>query len=442
MESILDDGRAAAFRKHLAECTACRREVDALKAVRDRLARLGDSVYSSVALERPVMDRIALQGHTVQKGKPMILSLRRIFSRPLPLTAASVAFLALVGGVLFVVFGGRGGYALAQTVEAQRAVRTVHVTIESGGLLVFGKGGTPEYPPDCGATEMWAELDEAGKVVRVRTDFALTFDGPKVVLWENGKASVWFPAKNVFATVQEPEIVKHIPQDFLNPNDIILRLQQREASGKVKAVDAKFTDEYKKWQNSTECAAKVLVVNPPEPEGQVEVYVIDPKTKLLQQFEKYRKKGSELVFEERLRFDAYNLPIQPEIFAPQLPPNAMKIDQTAMKEIGLAQGNMTDAEVAKAVVRQFFEALITEDYDKASVLMGGFPANRLKEAASREPLGEIISIGEPTADKFGRKDTLDVPYVVKFKDGQAKQGTAYARQVYNQPHRWDFDGGF
>jgi hypothetical protein len=221
---------------------------------------------------------------------------------------------------------------------------------------------------------------------------------------------------------------------------MVTELQQRAAEGRVKIVEAQPTEEYKQF-GTTEWMPKVLVVNPPEPQGQVEVFLIDPKTKLLQQTEKYRKNGSELVLLERIRFDDYNLPMPADIFAPQLPRDVMKIDQTGKKEIGLAQGQMTDAEVAKAVVQQFWEAMMAQDYDKASVLMGGFPAARLKEGFS-EPIVEIISIGEAKPDPEKKwYNGLFVPYAVKFKDGTAKKWNAAVRPVYNQPHRWSIDGG-
>ena len=250
-----------------------------------------------------------------------------------------------------------------------------------------------------------------------------------------------FRSKNFSVKLEDPQGAAQFPKEFLNPSEMVTRLQKAAAEGKVKIVEAQYTDEFKKWQGMSDWAPKVLVVNPPDPQGQVEVYLIDPRTKLLQQFEKYRKNGTELVFLARFRFDDYNLPIPADVFTPRLPADALKLDETAPKEIGLAQGQMTDAEVATAVVKQFWEAMIAQDFDKASILYGGFPAERLKKSLSEPPVVEIVSIGEPTADPYGRKDVRSVPYSVKFKGGEVKQGNAYVRQVYGQPHRWDLDGG-
>ena len=411
-------GKSAAhaeLAEHLKTCRSCGQFYDEITRT-VALLRPSTQVSASPRFKEKVMDALARQGQRKQEGRPMLRSLSRLFSQPLRLTAASLAFLTLVGGVLFLLLSGHGRYALAQTVEAQRAVRTVHVTIEHGGMLIFAKDGTPEYPSESGATEMWTELDDSGKLVHFRMDMPFTLDGPKIVLWHDGKADIWFPSKNAFVTVGEPEGANLFPKQFKDPSAMVTELQQRAAEGKVKIVEARPTAEYKRF-GKTEWMPKVLVVNPPEPQGQVEVFLIDPKTKLLQQTEKYRKNGSELVLLERIRFDDYNLPMAADIFAPQLPRDVMKIDQTGKKEIGLAQGQMTDAEVAKAVVQRFWEAMKAQDYDKASVLMGGFPAARLKESFS-VPIVEIISIGEAKPDPAMKwYDGLFVPYVVKFKDG-------------------------
>ena len=111
------------------------------------------------------------------------------------------------------------------------------------------------------------------------------------------------------------------------------------------------------------------------------------------------------------------------------------------KEVGLAQGQMTDSEVAKALVRQFFEAVIAHDYEKASVLFGGFPAEKLKGPFEAQRVREIISVGEPMPDDQSRKDVLRVPFSVKREDGGEWTGKAYVRPVFGQPGRWALDGG-
>ena len=49
------------------------------------------------------------------------------------------------------------------------------------------------------------------------------------------------------------------------------------------------------------------------------------------------------------------------------------------RTIGLEKGDLTNDEIAAKVAREFFEALIAEDYAKAGLLLEGMPAERMKE---------------------------------------------------------------
>ncbi len=425
----------AEIERHLSGCVACRSEAAAVRALRNRMIQLGEAAGAAPSIEQTVMDRIARHVQQKEEGKPVMTIRKRLFAHPWRLSAASIVFAALVGAALILI--GRGErYAFAQTVEAHRNVRSVHVLIETGARLTLGKDGAFSYPPESGATEMWIEVGEDGKPVRVRMDMAWTPDGPKTVFWQGGKASVWFHSKNGFLTINDTRVLSQIPKEFLDPNAMVKALDQRMAAGKAQITQIKLMYE-------SERNPKVLVVNPHEPEGTVEVYVIDPTTKLLQEMEKYRKRGSELEFTARFRFTQYNEPIPESVFAPALPADVERVDQST-REVGLAQGKMTDAEVSEAIVRQFFECLIAKDYDKAGVLFGGMSGDTLKKRAGKL-LPRIISIGSAKPDvRPGRNGMFCVPYEVEYSSEGRKQqvdGTAAVRPVEGQPGRWMLDGG-
>jgi hypothetical protein len=121
----------------------------------------------------------------------------------------------------------------------------------------------------------------------------------------------------------------------------------------------------------------------------------------------------------------------------------MRVDQTT-QEIGLAKGDMTDNQVAVAVVRQFFEAIGAKDYAKAGRLYEGIPAEKVKQILGQADRVQIVSLGEPTPHARPETQFLCVPFEVELDTGGAKsikKGTAYVRPVYNQPDRWAIDGG-
>ena len=363
---------AAEIERHLAECDACRGEAAAVRALRDRMVRLGEAAGAAGSIEQPVMDRIAQHVQGKQEGEPMMTICRRLFAHPWRLSAASIVFAALVGAALILV--GRGDrYAFGQTVEAQKNVRSVHVQVEKGALLTLDKDGTFGYPPESGPTEMWIEIGEDGKPSRVRMDMPWSPAGPKTIFWQDGKASAWLHSKNLFATINDTKVVSDIPKLFLDPNSFVTTLDQRVAAGKAQLTQVKtFYDAT--W------SPKVMVANSTEADGAVTVYLIDPKTKFLQQVEMYKKHGNELVFTKRILFTQYNEPIPASVFEPAIPADAMRLDWTK-REIGLAQGKMTEPEVSEAVTRQFFDCLIANDYDKASAIVSGVPVDKLKKSA-------------------------------------------------------------
>ena len=425
---------AAEIERHLAECDACRGEAAAVRALCERMVRLGEAAVAATSIERPVMDRIARHTQQKQESEPMMTIRRRFFAHPWRLSAASLLFAALVGAALLLV--GRGNrYVFAQTVEAHRNVRCVHVQLEAGAQLKRGVLGGFSYPSESDEREFWIEVGEDGKPVRVRLDMAWTLDGPKTIFWHDGKMSIWFPSKNVFLTVTDKNGLNQFPKEFLDPNSIVTALDQRVAAGKAQLTQIKSILE-SEWE------PKVLVVNPPESDGIVEVYVIDPKTKLLQEMEKYKKHGSELEFLARYRFTQYNEPIPASVFAPALPADVRRIDQST-REVGLAQGKMTDSEVSEAVVRHFFECVIAKDYDKAGAIFGGEPADSLKEAFDRERFAKIISIGPARPDdRPGRNGMFCVSFEIERNDGTRRKGIwAAVRPVEGQPGRWMLDGG-
>jgi len=425
---------AAEIERHLAECDACRGEAAAVRALRDRMVRLGEAAGAARSIEQPVMDRIAQHVRQKQEGEPMMTIRKRLFAHPWRLSAASILFAAIIGAMLVLVARGNR-YTFAQTVEAHRNVRSVHVQVENGTRLKLGKDGAFSYPAESGTTEVWIEVGEDGKPVRVRTDLAWTADGPKTIFWQDGKASVWMQSKNVFLIINDTRVLSQIPKEFLDPNSLVTALDQRVAAGKAQVSQVKLPYE-------SELNPKVLAVNPPEPEGKVEVYVIDSKTKLLQEYEKYSKHGSELVFGARFRFTQYNEPIPESVFAPPaLSADVMRLDQSN-REIGVAQGKMSDSEVCEAAVRQFFECVIAKDYDKATDIWPGWGTDSLRERFEQKPVAKIISIGPAKADvEPGHGGRFSVPYEVEWTDGGRWSGTAHVKPWEGQPGRWMLGGG-
>ena len=173
------------------------------------------------------------------------------------------------------------------------------------------------------------------------------------------------------------------------------------------------------------------------------VFKVDSETKLLQQLEKYRLKDGDYKLSGRIRYSDYNQPV-PDIFVLNPPPDVIRVDQTT-QEVGLAQDDFSDEEVVVEVARQFFEALIAEDYNKAGKLLQGIPGERIQQMLSDKKFLRIISIGSVAPHPNPRTQGLVVPCVVEIeKDGtisEWKLDQLGIREVYKQPGRWSIFGG-
>ncbi|MHC4159363.1 MAG: hypothetical protein ACYSSO_09825 [Planctomycetota bacterium] len=92
----------------------------------------------------------------------------------------------------------------------------------------------------------------------------------------------------------------------------------------------------------------------------------------------------------------YNVPIDARMFTldDEVPADAHCID-TRTQDVGLAQGNLTDKEIAVEVVRELLEALIAKDYYKAGLICGGLTADEIQNSWGRLNVVRIVSIGEP-----------------------------------------------
>ena len=110
------------------------------------------------------------------------------------------------------------------------------------------------------------------------------------------------------------------------------------------------------------------------------------------------------------------------------------------------QSRYYDDEIAVEVVRQFFQALIAEDYTKAGRLFGEgiIPADKMQQMFGHTKFLRIVSIGSAGPNPNPATKGLVVPCTVEIeKDGQIRQwklDQLGVRQVDNQLGRWTMCG--
>ncbi len=344
-------------------------------------------------------------------------------SKASKLAAAAVILIAVAISVTILDKSVTPAYAIEQTVEANRGLWFIHLKFE---------------PSTNGhVDEIWVQFDDNRQLTNLRMNFPNTADGPKDVVWHEGKAEIWFKAKKSIAVVREKNMLDKLRMSYtsFDPKRIVEELYKAQGGEKV---------QIKIQESSAEGEPIIITVNRKDSPDVRTVYKVDPETKLLQQRESYRLKGGEYEFVGQVRYLDYNNPADSEIFVLKAPADVIRVDQTT-QEVGLAQGALSGEEIAVEVARQFFEALIAEDYAKAGKLLEGMPGEKMKQMFGSIKVVRIGSIGPVAPHPNPGTKGLIVPCTVEIeRDGtisEWKLDRLGVRQVYNQPGRWTIFGG-
>jgi len=337
-------------------------------------------------------------------------------SRTPKLAAAAVILIAVAISVTILDKSVTPAYAIEQTIEANRGLRFIHLKCE---------------PSTHGSVdEIWVQFDDNRQITNLRMNFSDTVDGPKDVVWHEGKAEVWFKAKKRIAVLIEKDILakSKMYYESFDPKRIVEELYQAQGSENVQIVIQ---------EPSAEGAPITITMTKKGSPDVRAVFKVDPETKLLQQEERYKLEDGEYKFLGRIRYLDYNNPADSEIFVLKPAAAVIRFDQTA-HDIGLAKGDMSDEESAVKLVRQFVEAAIAQDYTKASKLLANIPAGWVEEQPyQQEQVVRLISVGKPELN--AEAGSLSVPCQVEVeKDGQTSvQSIVFCvQQVYGQSGRW------
>ncbi|MBW7989400.1 MAG: outer membrane lipoprotein-sorting protein [Planctomycetes bacterium] len=348
-------------------------------------------------------------------------------SRITKLAAAAVIVLAVVFSMTIFDKSMPTAYAFEQTIQASHSVQYLHIR-----AITLSHEDQP--------VEFWVEFAQDGQPKNMRLnlpDWMAPGSGPREVIWKDGKKQEWLREKNILTTTEDEasaaQILKMI--ENLDPKLAVTRLQEKQEQGKVELEINEPTDK----------AEPIIVTATSTKEDdssfQRMVLYIDQATRLVNAIEFYKLRNGEYEHMKTMEFYDYNQPVDAKMFMfKDVSNDAEHID---LMNIGLVQGDLSDEEIAVEVVRQFFEALIARNYDDASKLFPGVPADEIKEMFGEINIIRIISMGKPIL--HSETNHLRVPFEVEVEmEGKKslwkKQGP-YVQHLAGQPDRWAI-GGF
>lgn len=355
-------------------------------------------------------------------------SRRYIMNRQIWKVAAVLVFAATVVGVIGILQNGdQTAYAFEQTVAAMQGKHSFHIQTYHG---------SPTWLKD----EYWVEFDEHGQVIRLRQVEWLGQRVPEVeVIWEN-KIKYQYELDDKRG---EPGILlisskeHHVDQEDLeefDPETIIEKFNSKidEGEATIAISDSQIQDGY-------------IVVEVTDKDRQWRrVLLVDPETNLVLRMDTYvpydPDDEDESYVEGNERYSngievlEYNQPFDPNIFQPNFPADTIIVDQLS-GDVGLAQNDLSNHDIAYEVVRQALEAWAADDYETAGLLFGGAPKEFFTARAYDKPIDEII-IGEPewsplepnrpryrifcsyVAERGNRQTTINIVYCVTTVAGQ------------------------
>jgi hypothetical protein len=367
--------------------------------------------------------------------------LRRILMKnPMTRVAAAALF---VGGVSLLVGlmiqTTPPAYGVGQTVEANNHLRSLRMATSSAGY---------DEPK-----EYWLQCDALGQIQKARWHMPAwdaPEDGAKEVVWKDGKIQIWFQGTDRRRPCLATYTQREAPVWLLNfarksdPRFSIAQLKKEQAGGKVELEIQEATG-----------ATQPIIVTATYPPGDASssrrlVLHVDPTTKLVASIETSTWADGKYSLQYRQQFSNYNVPIDPATFDLDglVPAEVQRIDGDAANNSGLPQGTLSDDEIAVKVVRQFFEALMAQDYETAGQLYCGTPAEELKQGYfGKMRIIRIVAIDKPTPHPIPEIGGLRVPCKVEIEQDGAKSVWEpygpFVRTIHKQSEdpRWEIHGG-
>ena len=354
-----------------------------------------------------------------------------INSKITKIATAAVLILAVVLLINFMDKSVTPAYALEHMIQANNTLRYLHTQYFHGQR-------------DDVAKECWLEFDESGRTKNLRIIWSEPFGKGGVVVWNENETKIW-SSKNNTLTIFNDEIYTsrvHEMKEGDDPKLIVEQLHDQNAKGLVKIE----IDESGNKEDPIVVSVTYLPDNP-KYSGR-KVLFVDRSTYLTTKMELYALKEGEYTYVGVIKYFDSNVPIDERMFslADEIPKDVRVIDMRTL-DIGLAQGDLTDEEIAAKVVQEFIEALIAKDYTRAGLVCGELLPAKVEKGWGRLKIIRLISVGKPVQpEKLNRMlpRRFSVPCTIEIeKDGRIFQHSRSfpTCTVIGKRQNWQIGGG-
>jgi hypothetical protein len=294
---------------------------------------------------------VGVDYHLLERLRTMILAHKRLsLAAAAAVTALAASLILYISLFSFLT----PAYALEQTIEANSHITSYHVKIA---------------PPSSamGVGEAWVELAPGGAPLRGRMDIFGGDRGDRVGIVSRNRGEFWWKAKNTRVVSDNKWVIEKALEQctkmraLFDPKLAFEQLRADEEAGKVQVA---------MQRPARDGEPITLTVTSKGDPNRRFVYEVDPGTKLVERVFEYRGRGEQ--WKQALEIDVldYNKEIDPKVFQPDLPSDITTIDPSKMdfSRFGLAEGDLTDREIAAKVAGELFEALVGGTYQRLGQL--------------------------------------------------------------------------
>ena len=302
---------------------------------------------------------------------------RLIMKSKITRVAAAVIVMAVVLSTIFLDKSATSVYAIEQTIEANRTMRYLHLRYLDSSH-------------DDVAKECWLEFDETGQATNVRINWSEWMAGGEVVVWNQDETQILNKKRNFLIRFNDEIYTARVLAMARreNPRLSVERLHERQAKGEV---------EIEIEQPATKTKPVTVTATGLGDNAKRLVLLVNQDTNLVTSLKWYQLENGEYKYQGVMEYQDYNVPISAKMFdLDDEVPEDIEIIDTRVQDVGLAQGNLSDKEIAMKVVREFLEALIVKDYVKAAQISGLPSPEKIKQGWGKLRVVRIVSIDEPT----------------------------------------------
>jgi hypothetical protein len=411
-----------------------------IKDIKQSIKKL--KVESSNQIHNRVLDKLLIvmdkSKHHPAISEPIVW--RMIMNKPITKLATIAALLVIiVSAVTILDHAAKPAYAIEQTIKAGQDVRYLHfyhyTSLDSNTL----------------DKEAWLEYDNSGQIKNIRVNWYNQPSGDMVAVWKEGRTQFWTKGKKTL-TFFEDEIYTKKMVAFAkryDPTRTVENFYNLEKKGDIKIEIQLPPDKTKPIILTYTYLPNTFITEGISPQMR-EIVFVDQVTKLVTSIELYELKDDKYVGQGVWKYPDYDTLFEPGIFdlEKEAPADVKRLDLMTL-DIGLEQTDLTEKEIAVKVVRDFLQALIAKDYDRAIKIYGYEDPDEkegLRKRFEKLNIVRIISVDEPISPRMAVRGELRVPCKVELeKNGQIIEWQiedVFAQRVTGHPNRWHVEGKF